>query len=61
MCNTTIIELSIARLATTPLKWAWEFQPLCPLDVAMPFATTQEESTHVKFEVDNATGFIELI
>lgn len=37
------------------------FQPLCLINVAMPHVITQEESTHVQYEVDKATNFIEHI
>ena len=37
------------------------FQPLCPIDVAMPFATTQDDSAHVQSEAAKANNFIERI
>ena len=37
------------------------FQPLCPIDVAMPFAATHRDSSHVQFETDKANNFIEHI
>ena len=37
------------------------FQPLCPIDVAMPFATTQAYSAHVQYEADKLKSFIEHI
>jgi hypothetical protein len=37
------------------------FQPLGPIDVALPLATTQAESSHVQSKVDKATRFIERI
>ena len=37
------------------------FQPLCPIDVAMPFATTQDDSTHVQSKFDKENNFIERI
>ena len=37
------------------------FHPLCPIDVAMPFAATQADSAHVQSEVDKANKFIEHI
>jgi hypothetical protein len=37
------------------------FQPLVPIDVALPLATTQEESSHVQSEADKATRLIEWI
>ena len=44
-----------------PFKVGFGFQPLCPIDVAMPFATTQADSTHVQSETDKANNFIEHI
>ena len=37
------------------------FEPLCPIDVAIPFAATQADSTHVQSEVSKVNNFIELI
>jgi len=37
------------------------FQPLCPIDVAMPFATAHADSAHVQSETDKANSFIEHI
>jgi hypothetical protein len=37
------------------------FQPLCPIDVAMPFVATQEDSAHVQSEADKANKFIDHI
>ena len=37
------------------------FQPLCPIDVAIPFVATQEESTHVQSDADRDNNFIERI
>jgi len=44
-----------------PFQVVLGFQPLCPIDVVMPLATTQVESTHVHSEVDKATRFNEHI
>jgi hypothetical protein len=35
------------------------FQPLGPMDVALPLASTQEESSHAQTKVDKATWFTE--
>ena len=45
----------------SPFQVGLGFQPLCPIDVAMPHATTQTKSTHVLSEADKATRFIECI
>ena len=37
------------------------FQPLGPIDVALPFASTQVDSSHQHTEADKATRFIERI
>jgi hypothetical protein len=37
------------------------FQPLGPIDVALPFVSTQDESSHANIEVDKATKLIENI
>ena len=37
------------------------FQPLCPIDVAIPFAATQVDSAHVHSEADKENSFIERI
>ena len=44
-----------------PFQVGLGFQPLCPIDVAMPFAATQADSTHVQFEADKSNCFIECI
>jgi hypothetical protein len=44
-----------------PFQVGLGFQPLCPIDVAMPFAATWEDSTHVQFEADKEKNFIERI
>jgi hypothetical protein len=31
----------------SPFQVGFGFQPLCPIDIAMPFVATQEDSTHV--------------
>jgi len=37
------------------------FQPLCPIDVAMPFAATHIDLAHVQFETDKEKNFIKHI
>jgi hypothetical protein len=44
-----------------PFQVGLGFQPLCPIDVAMPFAATRVDSTHVQSEADKANNFIERI
>jgi hypothetical protein len=45
----------------SPFQVGLGFQPLGPIDVAIPLATTQEEFSHVHSEVDKSTRFIEQI
>ena len=45
----------------SPFQVGLGFQPLCPIDVAMPLAATHMKSAHVQFETDKATSFIERI
>ena len=44
-----------------PFQVGFGFQPLCPIDVAMPFAVTQADSAHVQSEADKVKNFIERI
>ena len=44
-----------------PFEVGLGFQPVCPIDIAMSFAATQANSTHVQSEVDKANSFIEHI
>jgi len=44
-----------------PFQVGLRFQPLFPIDVAIPFAATHEDSAHVKSEVDMANSLIEHI
>jgi hypothetical protein len=44
-----------------PFQVGLGFQPLCPIDIAMPFVATQEDSAHVQSEADKANKFIEHI
>ena len=37
------------------------FQPLGPIDVVLPLASTQAESSHAHTEADKATKFIEKV
>jgi hypothetical protein len=61
MFNTTTIEPFIARPDHSPFQVGLGFQPLGPIDVALPLASTQEESSHAQSEADKATKFIEWI
>jgi hypothetical protein len=45
----------------SPFQVGLGFQPLDPIDLSLPLATTYTESSHVKFEIDKATRFIERI
>ena len=45
----------------SPFQVGLGFYPLCPIDVAMPFAATQADSAHLQFEVDKENSFIERI
>jgi hypothetical protein len=44
-----------------PFQVGLGFQPLGPIDVALPLATTQKDSSHVHPETHKATKFIERI
>jgi hypothetical protein len=44
-----------------PFQVGLGFQPLCPIDIAMPFVATQEDSAHVQSEADKENSFIEHI
>jgi hypothetical protein len=44
-----------------PFQVGLGFQPLCPIDIAMPFVVTQEDSAHVQSEADKVHNFIEHI
>ena len=44
-----------------PFQVGLGFQPLCPIDVAMPFAATQVDSDHVQSEADKENNFIKRI
>jgi len=44
-----------------PFQVGFEFQPLCPIDVAMPFVATQANLAHVHSETDKVENFIEHI
>ena len=45
----------------SPFQVGLGFQPLCPIDVVIPFATTQDDSAHIQSEVSKANNFIERI
>ena len=42
-----------------PFQVGLGFQPLCPIDVVMPFAATQADSAHIQSKVSKAKNFIE--
>jgi len=44
-----------------PFQVGFGFQPLCPIDLAMPFTTTQVDLGHVQSEIDKENKFIEQI
>jgi hypothetical protein len=44
-----------------PFQVGLEFQPLGPMDVALPLAATPEDSSHAQNENDKATWFIKHI
>jgi len=44
-----------------PFQVSLGFEPLSPIDVEMPLASTQKKSTHVQFESNKAMNFIECI
>ena len=44
-----------------PFQVGLGFQPLCPINVAMPFAATQVDSAHIQSEVSKENSFIECI
>ena len=44
-----------------PFQVGLGFQPLCPINVAIPIGATQGDSTHVQSEADKANSFIENI
>ena len=48
-------------ISHNPFQVGFGFQPLCPIDVSMPFAATQANSTHVQSEANKANIFIEHI
>jgi len=45
----------------SPFQVGLGFHPLCPIDVAIPFVATQEDSSHIQSKVDRANSFIEYI
>ena len=50
-----------SSIGHSPFQVGLGFQPLCPIDIAMPFAAAQADSAHVQSEVDKASSFIERI
>jgi hypothetical protein len=50
-----------SSIGHSPFQVGLGFQPLGTIDVALPLATTQEESSHVQYEAEKSTIFIERI
>ena len=44
-----------------PFQVGLQFKPLCPIDVAIPFVTSQVDSAHFQSKVETANSFIEHI
>ena len=44
-----------------PFQVGFGFQPLCTIDIAIPFAATQADSAHIQSEVSKVNNFIEYI
>ena len=45
----------------SPFQVGLGFQPLCPIDIAMPFVATPADSAHVHSEANKENNFIEHI
>jgi hypothetical protein len=60
MFSTTTTEPYIAQ-RPHPFQVGLGFQPLGPMDVALPLPATQADSSHAQTEVEKATWFIECI
>ena len=52
------LHISIGHI---PFQVGLGFQPLCPIDVAMPFAATKADLAHVQSEAEKANNFIKHI
>ena len=50
-----------SSIGHSPFQVGLGFQPLCPIDMAMPFAATQADLAHVQFEASKVINFIERI
>jgi hypothetical protein len=50
-----------SSIGHSPFKVVLGFQPLGPIDVALPLATTHAKYSHVQSEVEKTTKFIEQI
>jgi hypothetical protein len=50
-----------SSIGHSPFQVGLGFQPLGPIDVSLPLATTQKYSSHVHSEANKATRFIEKI
>ena len=44
-----------------PFQVGLGLQPLCPINLAVPFSATQVDSAHVQYEYDRGNNFIERI
>ena len=47
-----------SSIGHSPFQVGLGFQPLCPIDVAMPFVAAQANSSHVQSEVEKSNKFI---
>jgi hypothetical protein len=61
MSNTVTTGLSIVPPDHSPFQVGLGFQPLGPIDVALPLATAQTNSSPDQSAIDKATRFIERI
>jgi hypothetical protein len=61
MSNIATTKPCIAQLGHNPFQVGLGFQPLGPIDVALPLAVTSADSSPAPTEADKATQFIERI
>jgi hypothetical protein len=61
MSNIATTEPCIAQLDHSPFQVGLGFQPLGPIDVALPLVVTSTDSSPAPTEADKATRFIERI
>ena len=50
-----------SSIGHSPFQVCLGFQPLAPIDVALPISSTREDSAHAQTEADKATQFFEWI